>query len=127
MIGRISQALKKKRRKKDKDGRELTIWLSPDAVQRMERLRVMFKRLDDSELITFSLKSLEHRMNKFVKRLVLRKIRALEMEEWPRQQSADHLNKQRVLGPGKAKKWNAGSIARFSEENQEGIANQNRK
>jgi hypothetical protein len=76
-VRRISEVLKKKR-KKEGEGRELTLWLDQDSVQRLERLRSKFKRLDDGELIAFALKSLEQQIHRIVKRRVSRRIRALE-------------------------------------------------
>ena len=54
------------------------IILDQDSAQRLERLRGTFKRLDDGELIAVALKSLERQVKRFVKRRVLKKIRALE-------------------------------------------------
>lgn len=114
MVRRISQVLRKKR-KKEEEGQQLAVWLDEDSVQRLEHLKRKFKRLDNSELIAFALKSLEREMNRVVKRRALGRIRALEKKGLSFQQIADHLNKQGVPVPGQADTWNDRTIARFSE------------
>lgn len=105
----------------------MVIWLDHDSLQRLQRLRGKLKGFDDGELIAFALKSLECRMKSIVKKRLLRKIWTLEKKGLLSQQIADRLNKQGVPAPGQANKWHAGTIARFSDENQEGMPNQDRK
>jgi hypothetical protein len=124
MVRRISQVLRKKR-KKAAEGQELALWLDQDSVQRLERLKRKFKSLDDSELIAFALKSLELQMIRVVKRRVLRRIRALEKKGLTSQQIADHLNKQGVPVPGQEDQWSGGTIARLSRR--EGMPNNSRR
>ena len=119
-MGRISEVLSKKK-KKEEERKKLVLWLDQDSVERLERLRGILKNFDDSQLIALALKLLEHRMKKMVKRRLLRKIRTLEKKGLLFQQIADQLDKQGVPAPGRAKKWKAGTIARFSEENTTGM------
>lgn len=120
MARRISQVLRKKK-KKEEEGQELAIWLDQDSIQRLEHLKRKFKRLDHSELIAFALKSLERQMNRVVKRIAFKRIRTLERKGLSLQQIADHLNKEGVPVPGQAGKWDDGTIARLSGDNQGGM------
>jgi hypothetical protein len=126
MTRRISQVLRKKRRKEE-EGQPLTLWLDQDSVHRLEHLKRQFKRLDDSELIAFALKSLERQMNRVLRRRVLKRIRVLEERGLSPQQIANHLNKHSVPIPGEAGKWNEGAIARVSGEDKEGMLHNSHK
>jgi len=92
----------------------LSIWMDEDSANRLERLRGLFKGIDDRELITLALKSLERQTNRVVKRRVLKRIRALERKGFSPQEIAHQLNDQGVPVPGQAQKWDSREIFRFS-------------
>jgi hypothetical protein len=113
IVKRIPQVLRR-RPKKSEEGREFTIWLDQDSVERLKRLKEKFKNLDDSTLMAFALKSLERQTLRILIKRVLRKIRTLENQGFSSQQMADLLNKQGVPVPGQGHPWDAETIARFS-------------
>jgi hypothetical protein len=113
IVKRIAQVLRR-RPKKSEEGREFTIWLDEDSVERLKRLKDKFKSLDDSTLMAFALKLLERQTLRILIKRVLRKIRTLEKQGFSSQQMADLLNKQGIPVPGKGHPWDAETIGRFS-------------
>ena len=112
IVKRIPQVLRRKP-KKSEEGGEFTIRLDQDSVERLERLKKLFKSLDDSTLMAFSLKSLERQTRRIIMKRVFRKIRVLEKQGFNPQQIADLLNKQGLPVPGEGHPWDPETIARF--------------
>lgn len=112
-MNRILRLLRKTTRKQE-DNRELSIRMDEDSANRLERLRGLFKGIDDGELIALALKSLERQTNRVVRRRVLKRIRALGRRGFNPQQIAHQLNDQGVPVPGQAEKWDSGEVFRFS-------------
>jgi hypothetical protein len=113
MISRIPLVSEKKRKKR-KEGRQLSIWLDQESVLRLEMLKGKLRRLDDSRLVAFALKCLEQQINRMAKRRVLKEIRALERKGLNPEQIAALLNEKGIPAPGQGNMWDGEIITRFS-------------
>ena len=112
MARRFSQVLRKKE-SEGEEGRKLTVRLDQDSAGRLDRLRGILKKLNDDTLIAFALRSLENRVERIVKRRVLKNIRALKKKGFNSRQIADYLNQKGVPPLGPLNKWDDRTISNF--------------
>jgi hypothetical protein len=90
---------------------EISVLLDRDSLERLERLRLKIKTLDNDELIASALKCLEDKADRIIKKQVKRRIWTLSKEGFNPEQIADLLNIKNIPALGETNSWNNHSVS----------------
>jgi hypothetical protein len=116
MIREIVERIIGKWREKEKDDSTAALSLNKESLERLGRLRERITTLDTPELVALSLKCLEQKTDRIIKRQVKKKARTLQKEGLSFKQIADHLNDEGVPAVMEKDKWHAEDISRLVDK-----------
>ena len=82
--------------KRKKGSRELIVLLDKDSCERLDRLKAKIPAFNNNEVIASALKCLEHKTDRIIKRLVMKRIQDLKNEGLSPKEISDYLNKNGI-------------------------------
>ena len=96
-----------------RDSRELIVLLDKDSCERFDRLKARISAFNNNEVIASALKCLEHKTDRIIKRLVMKRIQDLKNEGLSPKEISDYLNKNGIPALVKMDKWDNETISKL--------------
>ena len=113
LIQKIRKADKKN---SDQESSPFKVLLDKESIKRFHRLKSQFSKLNDSQLIALSLRALEQKAKRIIKKQVIKRVLALRNDGLNPQNIAEYLNHKKVPTFNEKEKWQGSDISRLIDQ-----------